>query len=155
MLRKHTHRGRCPVVDLNRSGAQILTEEALKRVTDGGEDFSAVAEEVSEDPGSKEEGGDLGWHSRGDFVPAFDEVAFSLTPGQIYTEVVQSQFGYHIIKLEEYDPTRELEEYALQMRKSQVLQDWLVEQKETAEIERYWSRDKVPTPAPARIPIPG
>ena len=134
--------------------ARAKAEEVLQRVTDGGEDFVAVAEEVSDDPGSKEEGGDLGWHPRGDFVPEFDEVAFSLTPGQIYTDVVESQFGYHIIKLEEFDPTRELDENTLQRRKSQVLQDWLAEQQDTAEIERYWSRDMVPTPAQPRIPIP-
>jgi parvulin-like peptidyl-prolyl isomerase len=87
-------------------------------------------------------------------VTEFDEVAFSLEPGQVYTDVVKSQFGYHIIKLEEYDPNRELEEYTLQARKSQVLQDWLTEQQDTAKIERFWSRDKVPTTAPQRIPIP-
>lgn len=134
--------------------AKAKAEEVLERITTGGEDFATVAEEVSADPGSKEEGGDLGWHSRGDFVTEFDEVAFSLTPGQIYTQVVKSPFGYHIIKLEEYDPDRELEEYALQVRKSQVLQDWLAEQQDTAEIERFWSRAKVPTTAPQRVPIP-
>lgn len=128
--------------------AKAKAEEVLERITAGEEDFATVAEEVSDDPGSKEDGGDLGWHPRGDFVTEFDEVAFSLEPGQVYTQVVKSQFGYHIIKLEEYDPQRELEEYTLQMRKSQVLQDWLTGQQDTAKIEQFWSRDKVPTTAP-------
>ena len=92
------------------AAAKAKAEEVLQRVTTGGEDFATVAKEVSEDPGSKEEGGDLGWHPRGDFVPEFDKVAFSLEPGQIYTDVVKTQFGYHIIKLDEYDPNRPLED---------------------------------------------
>lgn len=133
--------------------ARAEAEEILKRVTEGGEDFATVAKETSDDPGSKEEGGDLGWHTRGELVAEFENAAFSLQAGQIYTTVVKSPFGYHIIKLEDYDPDRELEELALNRRQSTALQDWLTEQQDKAKIERFWSLDKVPTIAPARVPV--
>ena len=70
---------------------------ALKRVK-GGENFAKVADEVSKDPGSK--GGDLGWFTKDRMVPEFGEAAFKLTKGQI-SDPVKSQFGWHVIKLED------------------------------------------------------
>ncbi|MFK8011333.1 MAG: SurA N-terminal domain-containing protein [Marinicellaceae bacterium] len=65
-----------------------------------GEDFAALAKEVSQDPGSANTGGDLGWVAPGDMVDAFDEKLFSMSEGEI-SEPVLSSFGYHIIKLSE------------------------------------------------------
>ena len=82
-------------------------EDAVKTEIDkvaarikAGEDFSEVAKEVSKDPGSAPNGGDLGWVTQGDMVPAFDEKLFSMAAGEI-SEPVLSSFGYHIIKLSE------------------------------------------------------
>jgi peptidyl-prolyl cis-trans isomerase C len=72
-------------------------QAALKRVT-GGEDFAKVANEMSKDPGSK--GGELGWFTKERMVPEFAEAAFKMQPGQI-SDPVKSQFGWHIIQLEE------------------------------------------------------
>lgn len=81
-------------------------EALLKEIEDGG-DFAALASEKSEDPGSKESGGDLGWAPRGLFVPEFDEAIFSMKVGEL--RLVQSQFGWHIIELLDAPAVRPLE----------------------------------------------
>jgi peptidyl-prolyl cis-trans isomerase C len=65
-----------------------------------GEDFAKLAGESSDDPGSKSKGGELPWVSAGDTVPAFEKAAFALEPGGL-SEVVESDYGFHIIKLHE------------------------------------------------------
>jgi parvulin-like peptidyl-prolyl isomerase len=74
-------------------------EAALKRVK-GGEDFAKVATEVSQDPGSKDKGGDLGFTAKGSYVPEFEAAAYNLKPGEV-SGIVETQFGFHIIKLTE------------------------------------------------------
>lgn len=70
-----------------------------KRLADG-EDFAAVATEVSEDAGTAPKGGDLGFFGKGRMVPPFEEAAFALEPGQT-SDIVESPFGFHIIQVEE------------------------------------------------------
>jgi peptidyl-prolyl cis-trans isomerase C len=65
-----------------------------------GEDFAKIAADVSKDPGSGKEGGDLGYFTKDRMVPEFAEAAFKLKPGEI-SAPVKSQFGWHIIKLED------------------------------------------------------
>jgi peptidyl-prolyl cis-trans isomerase C len=74
-------------------------KKALARVR-GGEDFAKVAAELSKDPGSKTDGGDLGFFTQDRMVAPFAEAAFKLEPGKI-SEPVKSQFGWHVIKVEE------------------------------------------------------
>ena len=77
---------------------KVKAQEILDR-TLAGEDFSALASEYSEDPGSAMNGGDLGYTIKGLFVPEFDQVIFDeLQSNEIAPELVESQFGYHIIK---------------------------------------------------------
>ncbi len=75
-------------------------EDLLKQIQDGA-DFSELAKQNSEDPGSKNKGGDLGFMKKGIFTPELDKVLFNsdLQPGQVYPQVVESDFGYHIVKL--------------------------------------------------------
>jgi peptidyl-prolyl cis-trans isomerase D len=72
--------------------------QVLARVR-GGEDFIKVAKEVSEDSGSAKSGGDLGFNPRGRMVAPFDDAQFALAPGAI-SDLVESQFGFHIIRVE-------------------------------------------------------
>ncbi len=88
-----------PVEGLDKPLARAKAEEVLKRVK-AGENFEALAKEYSTDPGSKENGGDLGWFGKGRMVPEFEKAAFALQPGQV-SDIVESPFGFHIIKLEE------------------------------------------------------
>jgi peptidyl-prolyl cis-trans isomerase C len=74
--------------------------EELRQRAVAGEDFAQLAQQHSEDPGSAQRGGDLGFFGRGRMVAPFEEAAFRLQPGEI-SPVVESPFGYHVIKLEE------------------------------------------------------
>ncbi|NIR42536.1 MAG: hypothetical protein GWN08_00610 [Gemmatimonadetes bacterium] len=80
--------------------AQRMRSELLE-----GADFEAMAEEYSDDRASAEAGGDLGWFERGDMAPEFEEAAFRLEPGAI-SEPVQTNVGYHLIKVEEREDER-------------------------------------------------
>lgn len=81
----------------------VDTEDEAKKIIaelDNGADFAELAKERSTGP-SADNGGDLGYFSKGQMVPEFEEVAFSLNPGE-YTETpVQTQFGYHVIEVED------------------------------------------------------
>lgn len=110
--------------------------ERLKK----GEDFAKVAAELSKDPGSGKEGGSLGWFSKERMVPEFAEAAFKLEKGQV-SEPVKSQFGWHVIRLEDRrsKPLPAFDEVKPQIdqyleRKAQ--QDTILALRENAKIER-------------------
>ena len=81
------------------AAAKAKAEDILKQIKAGG-NFADLASKNSEDPGSKPTGGELGWLNPGQTVPEFDKAAFSLAPGQT-SDVIKTQFGYHILQVEE------------------------------------------------------
>lgn len=130
----------------------VETEDEAKAIATrvkGGEDFAKVAGEVSKDPGSGKEGGDLGWFTKDRMVPEFSEAAFKLKPGEI-SDPVKSQFGWHVIKLEETRvkplPTfEEVKEQVEQYLTRKTQNDILVALRAKGKVERL----DAPTPAPA------
>ncbi len=82
--------------DRGRGKAEAIRERIL-----AGESFEALAKELSQDPGSAQKGGDLGFVPRGRTVKPFEEAAFALKHAGDVSEVVESKFGFHLIKLEE------------------------------------------------------
>jgi len=107
--------------------AKLKAEEVLKKLK-AGEDFSKLASEVSEDPGTKDKGGELDFFPRGTMIPAFEEVAFALKPGEI-SGPVETEYGYHLIKMEE-KKTAILEPY--EKIKANVKEQALQEMRKTA-----------------------
>ncbi|MBA1275068.1 SurA N-terminal domain-containing protein [Stutzerimonas azotifigens] len=86
-----------PGDDLSDEQARAKVEEIRKRV-EAGEDFAALAKELSQDPGSAGEGGDLGYAGPGVYDQAFEDALYALNENQL-SEPVRSEFGWHLIKL--------------------------------------------------------
>jgi parvulin-like peptidyl-prolyl isomerase len=83
--------------ELDPKVARQKAEDILKRAR-AGEDFAALAKQYSDDPGSKDKGGDLGWFGRGQMDKQFEDAAFALKDNQI-SDIVETRYGYHIIQV--------------------------------------------------------
>lgn len=108
-------------IRLRASHILIHTESEAKEILQklgAGVDFAQLAREYSKDP-SKEKGGDIGYFSRGQLIPEFENVCFSLEVGEV-SDIVKTQLGYHIIKLtEKKEPaTKELSEVRSEIEKN-------------------------------------
>ena len=124
----------------------VESEDEAKKIAarvKGGEDFAKIASEVSKDPGSKTEGGDLGWFSQERMVKPFADAAFKMTPGQV-SDPVKTQFGWHVLRVEEKRtkpvPTfDEMKEQIDQYLTRKAQQDTIVKLREAAKVERAGS----------------
>jgi peptidyl-prolyl cis-trans isomerase C len=137
--------------------AKEKAEGLLKRLKEG-EDFSKLAEEFSEDPTSKKKGGDLGFFPRGRMVKPFEDAAFSLKNGQI-SGVIETQFGYHIIKMEDrkeakVKPFEEVKEAVKTQVESEMgrlkVEEFVKKVTQEAGIEVY--REKIVEKGPVQVP---
>lgn len=134
----------------------VETEDEAKAIVEqlkGGADFATIAKEKSKDAGSATNGGDLDFISKSELVPEFADVAFKMYPGQT-SNPVKTQFGWHIIKLEEkrnrQPPTFEQLKDRIEafvVRKAQT--ELVTQLRETAKVERL---DKPATPATPQAP---
>ena len=86
--------------DAEAEAAVLQRIAEIQKLLADGADFATLAETYSEDPGSAANGGDLGFFSKGMMVPEFEAAAFALEPGSV-SEPVKTQFGYHLIKVDE------------------------------------------------------
>ena len=123
--------------------AQIV---AVQKRLAAGEDFAAVAKEVSQCP-SNAKGGDLGFFRRGQMVKPFEDAAFALQAGQV-TDVVETRFGYHLIKvvdkkaastMEFAEVKDQIEEYLKQQKIKEEVGQYIEELKKSNKVERFLS----------------
>ncbi len=91
--------------DAEDAAARKKAEDILAKVNSGG-DFAKLARELSQDAGSAAQGGDLGWAERSFFVGPFADALFSMKPGEVRGPV-RTQFGYHILRLDEIQPAKQ------------------------------------------------
>ncbi|RKP54742.1 SurA N-terminal domain-containing protein [Pararobbsia silviterrae] len=89
--------------EADRAKAKAKAEQILAQVRAHPDQFADLAKQNSQDPGSADKGGDLGWFGHGAMVKPFEDAAFALKPNQI-SDLVQSDFGYHIIKVTDAKP---------------------------------------------------
>lgn len=135
-----------------------LANETYARVT-GGADFSEVAKTTSTDSISAPTGGQLGWITDQQLPDAFSQAAFSTEPGQV-AEPVHTEYGWHIIRVEDRQDDRPMTETQYSLAKTEAVESWLDEQKEQADISSSHYDKATPEPTvgqfypPADAPTP-
>lgn len=130
----------------------VETEAEIREVKDrldAGEDFAAVAAEVSLDTSNKDDGGDLGFFPRGAMVSEFEDVAFSTPVGEV-SEPFQTQFGWHVLQVLEKE-NRELDPVMLSRRQTAAYGEW-VAQARIGAVQDFWVPDYAP-PDPDRLAL--
>lgn len=131
----------------DRAAIRKQMEPILERARNG-EDFAALANEFSDDYATRNSGGDTGLFTRGTMVPPFEEVAFSLEPGEI-SDPVETVFGVHILRLEERSPSRlmPLDEIREQLR------EHVREEKMEAAVQKRIDKLKAESDVQVLIPL--
>jgi peptidyl-prolyl cis-trans isomerase C len=120
--------------------SEAEAQEVLKQL-EGGADFAALAKEKSTDPSAKTNAGDLGYFKRDQMVPEFAEAAFTIEPGTVGKAPVKSQFGWHVIRVEDRRQTvPSFEEKQPELREQlarEIVTALLTDVREGASIERF------------------
>ncbi|MCS5596076.1 MAG: peptidylprolyl isomerase [Alphaproteobacteria bacterium] len=132
------------VEELSARHILVGSEDEAKEIIaalDGGKDFAELAKEKSTGP-SGENGGDLGYFKKGDMVPAFEEAAFKLEKGAYTKAPVQTQFGFHVIKVEDKrnlapESFEDMKESLQASLRTQILQDLLGDWRSEAKVQLY------------------
>lgn len=131
----------------------VDSEEKAQEIKDkllAGEDFTKLAKEYSIDPSKEENGGDLGYVVRGQMVPEFEDAVFTLEVGKI-SDPVKTQYGYHIIKVEEikeakeanYDESKEeIKEILMEQQMSTAYSEWLQKKREEYKVTNSLEENK-------------
>ncbi len=128
-------------------------KELLKKIKDG-EDFAKLAVSSSKDTGSAAQGGDLGYFAKNTMVKPFADAAFSMKVGEMSKEPVKTEFGYHIIKVEDRrksspPPLEEVKDHLMNQIGQEMVQKLVEETVAKAKIERF-NIDGTPMPAPEK-----
>ena len=130
--------------EAQKKAARAEIEKIQARIK-AGEDFAKLAKENSKDPGSKENGGDLGFFTKGQMVKPFEDAAFALKPGMV-SDIVETQFGYHIIKVTDRKAAgkysldeikTKLQAFLEEAKVQQDISDYVKALKEKAKIELF------------------
>ena len=126
--------------DMQKAQKRIEIAKIQQKVKDG-QDFATLAKEYSEGP-SKENGGDLGYFGRGQMVKPFDDAVFALKPGQV-SDIVETRFGYHIIKVFDIKPETIMAYADVKDRLAQHLKSQRVDQEARTYIESLKKEAKI------------
>lgn len=138
-------------VNRTEAEAKKIAEGILKQLK-GGADFAKLAAEKSEDPGSKSNGGEYTF-KRGQMVKEFEDAAFALKPGEMTKDLVKTEYGFHIIKLEEIIPAKDmkyedikdkLEESLLKSRQDAAFNEYIAKISKSAKIDRKLPKAEMP-----------
>lgn len=152
-----------PVEEIEAAHILVDSEQKAKDIIaklKAGGDFTKLAAENSSDPGNKDKGGELGWFAKGDMVPEFSDAAFKIAKGQVSDAPVKTQFGWHVIKVEDKrtkpKPTFEETKTALQNEvRREKLEGMLDGWRKTASIEKFDINGDPEKPQPDVAPAAG
>ncbi|OHB53253.1 MAG: hypothetical protein A2Y10_00695 [Planctomycetes bacterium GWF2_41_51] len=140
-----------------KAAAKAKAEDLLKKIKEGA-DFDELAKEHSACPSGKN-GGDLGEQPKGTFVPAFEKAAYALEPNQV-SDVVETEFGYHIIKLVKHSEAKtttfeqakeKIMQHLTNQQKEGVVVNYIQQIKKEADIKFTNPEDNFETPAPRPV----